>query len=131
MLTREVIQSTIGKGFAEKLEEVVIDSGSLIITRRGMVEELGCANFLAAARLNKVLRRLGISTPAQLYKTDPFSLVRSRGIGEACIFVAMCILDANDYSVATWWGWKKTNTVKFSAFKHNAINRARKSKHEL
>lgn len=131
MLTKEVITSTIGKGFAEKLEEVVIDSGNLIITRRAMVEELGCANFLAAARLNKVLRKLGIHSAAQLYKTDPFSIVRSRGIGEACIFVAMCILDSADYDVATWWGWKKTNTVKFSAFKHGAIKRARKSKHEL
>lgn len=132
MLTRELVETIISKGFADKLDEVILDiSPKLTFTRRQMVEDLGCANFVAAAVLQKALRKLDIQTPAQLFKTDPFSLVRVRGVGEATIFVAMCILDAAEYNVAEWWGWKKTNDVKFSSFKHNATRRASKAKHDI
>lgn len=132
MIERKVVEKTIGKSFADKLDTIVFDvSDTLRYTRREMVEELGCANFQAAARLQKVLKRLGITTPSQLHKTDPFSLVRSKGIGEASMFVAMCILDAFQYHVGDWWGWKETNTLKFSTFKHNAIRRANKRKQEV
>jgi len=62
---------------------------------------------------------------------DPFSLVRVKGIGQACLFVAMCILDASEYSVEDWWGWKqdKDNVVKFSAFKHKAMQRGARRAH--
>jgi hypothetical protein len=95
-----------------------------------MVEKLGCANFVAAARLAKVLRKLGIKTPLQLSRMYPFSLVRTRGIGEAAMYVAMCILDANGYDPVKWWGWKG-NEVKVSTMKHRAINRATKHKQEV
>ena|SRR5215475_5697333 len=131
MLNRETIETTIGKSFADRLEEVIIDAGpKLVITRRTLVEELGCANFVAAARLNKALKKLSIETPAQLFRTDPFSIARLKGVGESTIYVAMCILDAAQYSVTEWWGWKETNKVKFSTFKHNAIHRASKNAHE-
>jgi len=127
MLTRETVESTIGKGFADKLDEVIIEiSEDFKFTRREMVEELGCANFVAAYRLQRVLKRLKITSPHELYKLDPFSLVRSKGIGEAAMFVAMCILDAGQYDVAKWWGWKNTNTLKFSSFKAKAVRRASK-----
>ena len=132
MLTRKQVETTIGKTFADKLDEIVLDIGpKLIFTRRDMVEELGCANFVAGARLQKVLRRLGIETAAELFRTDPFSIVRCKGIGETSMFVAMCILDHAQYNVEDWWGWKETNDLKFSSFKHNATRRARKSKHEV
>ncbi len=131
MLTRKVVETTIGKTFADKLDEVVFESGSLTYSRRQMVDDLGCANFGAASRLEKALKKLGIKTVAQLYKTDPFSIVRTRGIGETSIFVAMCILDNSGYSVTQWWGWKETNTLKFSSFKHRAIKKASKRKHEV
>lgn len=127
MIKHEVIVKTIGKGFAEKLDEVVIDaSQDLTFTRRDMVETLGCANFLAAYRLTKILKRLKIFTAGKLFRTDPVSLARSKGIGEASIFVAMCVLDSKGYDVAKWWGWKGTNTLKFSSFKHKAMRRAAK-----
>ena len=133
MLTRKIVETTIGKGFADKLDEVVLEAGGkLVFTKRQMVEDLGCANFLAAARLQKALRKLDIVTPAQLFRTDPFSIVRVRGIGEAAMFVAMCILDHAQYNVQEWWGWKETNTLKFSSFKHNAIRRSTKhGKHDI
>jgi hypothetical protein len=96
-----------------------------------MVEDLGCANFVAAVTLQKVLRKFGITTPSQLFKTDPFSIVRVKGVGETTMFVAMCILDAAQYNVKDWWGWKETNELKFSSFKHNATRRASKAKHDV
>jgi hypothetical protein len=133
MLDRKVVEKTIGKTFADRLDESILNvSRDLSFTRREMVELLGCANFVAAARLEKVLKRLKIHTPAQLHKTDPFSLLRSRGIGETSMFVAMCILEANEFDVEKWWGWKQgDNVVKFSTFKHHAAARARKHKQEV
>jgi hypothetical protein len=130
MIARTQVENIIGKGFADKLEELVIDSGKLVFTKREMVETLGCANFIAAAKLNKILRRLNISTPAQLFKTDPFSLARVKGIGESCLFVALCILDASQYNIEEWWGWND-NDVKFSSFKAHAITRSKKRKQDV
>jgi hypothetical protein len=132
MIARTKVESVIGKGFADKLDETIIDAGSkLYYTRRQMVEELGCANFVAAAKLNKVLKRLKVETPSQLHNTDPFSLARTKGIGEACIFVVMCILDANKYDVIKWWRWNEEDRTKFSSFKSHAIAHARRRKHEV
>lgn len=132
MIERKTIESTIGKTFADKLDEIVFSaSQDLTFTRREMVEQLGCANFLAAYRLEKVLRRLNIFTAGKLFRTDPVSLARAKGIGETAIYVAMCILHHKNYDVAEWWGWKETNTLKFGAFKANAIKRARKRRHEV
>jgi len=132
MIERNTVSQVIGKGFADKLDSEIFKVGlNWFYTRREMVEELGCANFIAAARLAKVLRRLQVHTPAQLYKTDPFSLARAKGIGEAAIFVAMCILDANEYDVIKWWSWKDTNDVKFSTYKHHAMSRSHKHKQEV
>lgn len=132
MLKRSTVEKTIGKSFADKLDEVVLDAGpNLSFSRRQMVDELGCANFIAAVRLAKVLRRLDIRTALQLSRTDPFSLARARGIGETALFVAMCILEAHGFNVEKWWGWKATNVVKFSTFKSNAMSRARRHKQEV
>lgn len=132
MINRETINNTLGKTFADKLDELIISNGKLEYTRREMVEILHCANFISAVKLNKVLRKLKIGTAAQLSNTDPFSLLRIRGVGESTVFVAMCILDAHEYDVEAWWGWKQDNIVKFSAFKHRAAQRTRRQgKHEV
>ena len=131
MINRETVEHTIGKGFADKIDsEVFKVTVNWFYTKREMVEELGCANFQAASRLSKVLKRLKINTPKELWEADPFSLVRAKGIGEASIFVAMCILDANKFNVEKWWGWND-NVVKFSSFKANAMRRAAKHKQEV
>lgn len=130
MLARTKVERVIGKAFADKLDTEVFSVGNWTYTRRQMVEDLGCANFIAAARLQKVLRKLGVRTAVQLYKLDPFSLARSRGIGEASLFVAMCILDADGYNVIKWWEYKD-NVAKFSTFKHHAMLRAAKRKQDV
>src|SRR5215467_6281999 len=120
----------IGKTFADNLDEIILNVGMLTYTRRDFIETLGCANFSAAPRLERALKKLEITTANKLYKTDPFSLVRLKGVGAATLYIAMCILDAAEFDVEDWWGWNETNKVKFSAFKHNAITRGRKAGHE-
>jgi hypothetical protein len=131
MLKREVVDKTIGKTFADKLDEKLTIIFGVEISKRIMVEEMGCANFQAAVRLGKALKKLDIHTPAQLHKTSPFDLARLRTVGEATIYVAMCILDSHEYDVEKWWGWKDTNDLKFSSFKHSAMRRAKKNGHSI
>jgi hypothetical protein len=125
MIERTKIEKIIGKTFADKLDELVIDCGSIQVSKRMMVDEVGCANFIAASRLSKVLRRLGINTIIQLYKLDPASLARTRGIGESSIFVAMCLLDAYEYDILDWW---KTDSKKFASVKRKTMSKAKKHK---
>lgn len=132
MLKYDLLNKTVGKGFADSFEELAINiNDTITFTRREMIEELGCANFNAATRLQKALKKLDIVSPARLFRTDPFSILRIKGIGVTSMYVAMCILDFNDYSVAEWWGWKGTNHTKFSSFKHRAIKKASKHKQEV
>lgn len=131
MITRTEVEKVIGKGFADKLDEPIFYVNvEWVYTRRQMVEEINCANFIAAARLAKALKKLGIASPAKLYKVDPVSLARIKGIGESSIFVAMCILYANRYDIVGWWQYKG-NMNKFSSFKANAMKRTRKQKQEV
>lgn len=130
MLKKEVIDCVIGKGFADKIDEPLFHLGQSGYSRRFMVENLGCANFIAAVKLGKVLKRLKITSILQLARTDPMSLARAKGIGEASLFVAMCILEAGNYDPVKWWT-KNDNVVKFSTFKHHAIQRASRRKQEV
>ena len=132
MLTPKTTTKILGKTFSDHLDELIIDAGpQLQFSRRTMITEVGCANFIAARAVHSLFNRLGITTARQLFHTDPFSLARVRGVGETALFVVACILDAKGHDVEQWWGWKDTNVVKFSTFKHHATVRARKRKQEV
>ena len=131
MIKQTIVNDIIGKTFADKLEEVIFPvSPSFNYTRREMVENIGCANFIAAQNLAKVLKRLGIKSAQELYKIGPHSLLRSKGIGETSLFVAMCILYSEGFSVLKWWGWTKEHT-KFAAYRHQIIKKSRNRKQEI
>lgn len=121
MLNYTTIHAILGKGFADKQEEVVFESGYMQYTRRNFTQDIGCANLIAAGRLAKVCRRLKINTLPQLFKTDPYSLYRCKGIGDASLFVAMCILDSSGFDAVKWWGPEKQEKLK----------RAKKRKQEV
>jgi hypothetical protein len=59
-----------------------------------------------------------------LFRLDPASLARTHGIGEACIFVAMCILESDKFDVMKWWKCDG----KFRTEKHRVIRKAAKHK---
>lgn len=134
-MDRSKIESVLGKTFADSLDETVVNSGYLVFTKREMIENLGCANFAAASRLDSVLKKLKIKTAKQLQQTDPFSLLRTTGVGLTTMYVAMCILDYAGVDVEKWWGWKQEKQqgviLKFSSYKHKASRRALKHKQEI
>lgn len=126
MLKRESVHATLGKTFADKLDEPVISvSDELNYSRREMVDFIGNANFSAASRLNKALKKLKVTTIKGLYEIDPFSLYRMKGIGDTTVFVVMCILNAHKYNVMEWWNWKDAEQKKA------AIARAKKHLQEV
>jgi hypothetical protein len=102
VLNYTTIHSTIGKGFADKFEQPVFAMGVMEFTKREFLEDVGCANFQAATRLQKVLRRLKITTINQLKHLDMHSLYRCKGIGDASVYVAMCILHYCNVDVIKW-----------------------------
>lgn len=112
MMKREVIHATLGKGFADKIDEVIINYGDLIYTRREMIDFIGNANFNAAMRLNKLLKKLKIKTLGQLAKISPYDLYKVKGCGDTTVYVAMCILDTHKYNVMEWWQWKDDTQKK-------------------
>jgi hypothetical protein len=119
MITRTKVETAIGKTYADSLDTTVFRvSMKFSYTKRELVDKVGCGNFVAATRLSKILRRLGILSPLKLYQIDPASLARTRGVGQACMFVAMCILESNEYDSMKWWA---RNKVKFNTLKHRSV----------
>lgn len=97
----KVINSkAIDKAFKDKLlSEVVLETLDYSYTRQEMIENLGCANFSAAKRVSHHIRKY---TVADIYRMKPHSFIRIHGIGMACLYVMMCILDSRGYSVEQW-----------------------------
>jgi hypothetical protein len=128
--TRVNAQQMIGKAFVEKLEtEVVLKIGDTEFARQGMIDSLGCANFNAAARISRTLKRLRVHSIPELFRMDPATLYRIRGVGDTQVYVIMCVLDHFGYSVKEWWGWsEESNRVTFSTHKHRIKVRATRRK---
>jgi len=122
------INKSLGKTFVAGLHDVKLVIGKTEFTHQQMIDLLGCGNFAAAARLTKVLKRLGVTTIPMLRKLDPASLFREKNVGMTTVYVAMCVLDAHQYDVEEWWGWKqqKDNVVKFSTYKHKLLQRTKR-----
>jgi len=112
MLNYTVIHATVGKGIADKQEQVCFRLGIEQFTKRYFLEEIGVANWVAIANLSRVLRRLKITTAKQLFELSPYDLYRAKGIGDTALFVAMHILYHHGYQPMNWWGDEKIERYK-------------------
>lgn len=121
------INQTFGKTFADHLSRVVLAVGSIQITAFTLVNEVGCANVVAAQRLSATLRRLHITTLKQLAKIDPASLYRVEGCGHTQVYVAMCLLEHHGIDPGEWWGW----AVKGEAVRQHARAKKKRGAHPL
>jgi len=113
---------------AHLIEDVAFEVGGDQFSRQDMIDDLGCANFIAASNLSRLLFRLKVVSALQLFELGPLSLARVRGIGESAMWVATCYLDSKGYNVELWWGWND-QSVKFSTMKHRKIVKARRAQH--
>lgn len=103
---KKLISRYLPPSFVSHLQdEVVLEVGGIGYTRDQMVNTLRCANFMAAVRLTENLKKIGIKNVKGLFKLGPDALYNTRGVGTAQVYVAMCVLDANGFSVEKWWGW--------------------------
>lgn len=87
-------------------------SGDLRYTRSEAIHQLKCANWVAFKKLEKLMKRAKIRTARQLFNTDPKKLIDHAGIGHVTLYVAMCILDHEGYTVPEWWGWQERERAR-------------------
>jgi hypothetical protein len=124
VLNYTVIHATVGKGLADKQEEVCFKLGDDAYTKRDFIQNIGVANWVAIANLSRVLRKLKVKTVNDLFNTDPYSLYRAKGIGDTALFVAMHFLHYHGYNPMNWWGDEKIERLK-------KLRRAAKHKQEV
>src|SRR5580765_1389268 len=122
------VYSVLGKTMVDMLHQPALTIGKTVFTRQDLIDKLGCGNFNAASRLTRILKELDITTTSQLAKLDPASLMRKKNVGMVTMYIAMCLLDFDDYNVEQWWGWnqEKDKVVKFSTYKHNLARRSKR-----
>jgi len=86
----------------KSLEEVVLVWGSKRFTRQQMIKKLEVANFRAARIVTKTLEELEVTTPSQLWETDPYDLRHSKGFGDFSLFLCMVLLDSVGRNPEDW-----------------------------
>lgn len=120
-MTYEGAKSLVSKSFVDHANQVVLQVGPVKFTRRNLVEDLHCAHFAAAKRLQTALKAAKVATPADLATMGPWPLAAQRGVGDATLYVAMCVVEALGFSVKDWL----TDGIKFQTMKaHAAAKRA-------
>jgi hypothetical protein len=104
MLERKIVEGRIGKGFADRLDEPYVTIAGVILSRRDIIEDLRVGNFAAARRLEATLKNMRITSLKRLAATDPMSLYRIKGFGDAQMFVTMSFLASRGTEPEAWWG---------------------------
>lgn len=83
-------------------DEVILQVGSLAITRERLVRDFRCSNFRAATLLHGALAALKVGSLAGLARITPDDLVAIPGIGERSVFVATCLIHHAGADVLAW-----------------------------
>jgi len=101
----------LGKTFVVNEHGALLQIGTLTWNRWSL-GRLGCPHPVAAIKLNRVCKELGIKTIAQLAKHAP-QLGRYEGLGVTAYWVVLAILDDAGYDPLTVHGDEATfNTMK-------------------
>lgn len=101
-----LINTTIGKTFADHLSRPVLTIGDIEVSAHALVNEVGCANLVAAQGLSATLKRIRCRSIKELANLDPMSLYRVQGCGHTQVYVAMCLLEHHGVDPSKWWGWE-------------------------
>jgi hypothetical protein len=110
-------------------EDIILSIGKHKWTRVKFINDTGIPYSPAVSKVNKVLRRLHVTSFQQLYKIDPASLAAIIGFGEVSMFIVTSILESHGYNVLKWWGYSSGNGVQFASFKHRILKKASKRHH--
>lgn len=117
-----------GKGFVDRLDEVVIKAGEFTFSRREMIEILHCGNFAAGARLNRALMQFsGYPTVSDIAKhVKVYDLMRIKHVGVTTVYVWMCILEYSRLSPLRWLGSEVSIATTYEHSKKKARKRKKK-----
>ena len=110
-------------------EDIILSIGKHKWTRVKFINDTGIPYSPAVSKVNKVLRRLHVTSFQQLYKIDPASLAAIIGFGEVSMFIVTSILESHGYNVLQWWGYSSGNDVQFASLKHRIVKEASKRHH--
>jgi hypothetical protein len=95
----------LGKSFVDRQHEIVLRIGDDQWSREGLVTDLKCGNFAAAARLTKTLERDRVnSVQDAVRRISLHDLLEREGVGETTAYVFMCAIDAIGKNPLTWCG---------------------------
>lgn len=116
----------LDRQFTKTLDAPVLSFKSKSYTHRQLVS-IGVGNLKAARTLEEKCKALGVRTAGQLHNIGPRDLLRTVGVGNATIWVAMHVLADHGYDVAKWWGWKPGVTPKFSSYRESVRRQAQEN----
>ncbi len=117
-----------GKGFVDRLDEVILRVGEYTFSRREMIELLHCGNFAAGARLNWALKEFsGHYTVSDLAKhVKVYDLMRMKHIGVTTVYVFMCVIEYAKLSPLHWLGSETTIATTYNNSKKKARKKRKK-----
>lgn len=121
MNTNWKTSSLLGKGFTDRMNEVVLEVGKDRWTRQELIDQLHCANFRAAHMLSEGLRLFQPRSVKELMnRITIYDLMSVEGIGVTAGYVWMCLLEAMGINPLTWLqrGQKKEDhALSLTAYK--------------
>jgi len=102
------------KEIGNVLGETVIDLGAQKFTAHYIATIVEYPNLRAARLLNKLCKKLGITSLAQLNRIGLHGLLNTEGCGERQAWVASMLLFAAGYDVPAWCdkGWITATNAK-------------------
>src|SRR5579862_3567826 len=87
-------ENKMGASFLSRQDEPILVIGQNVFTRRQLIEELRCANFAAAARLNSALGHFSPKGLKELAaRIDSADLMGLEGVGVTTVYVWLCVLE--------------------------------------
>jgi len=112
----------LGKTFIDKQNEGVLIIGKDVWTRKEMVEELKCGNFVAALNLTKIAATLQVDSLKQLASRFSMEdLFAESRFGVTTMFVLMCALEHAQRNPLEWVHRKPSEVVTLATEKHRVL----------
>jgi len=108
----------LGKTFVGYEHGTLLEIGPQKYTRWSL-GRLGCPHPMAAIKLNRVCKELGVRTMAQLAKAAP-QIGRYKGLGVTVYWILLAVLDEAGYDPVDVHG----DEVTFATMKHRALKAA-------
>jgi hypothetical protein len=121
----------LGKTFRDKQDEHILVIGKDQWSRQEIVDELHCGNFVAAANLTKIARKLDVASLEQLISRFTLEdLFQERGCGITTVYVLLCAQEAANKDPLKWVDREPDDLVTLTTEQHRARKRQEQTRKE-